>query len=524
MAQNDLAIRALLAVSSPGGGDKPRASARGIRWHRTVEPRRGERKGPARRFPLREFMTHTNEESAVHLLAIDDDPQSLRLLDDALSQEGLEILTTTDPLRGLELVARVHPQIVLLDLKMPQISGLELLERVLAADPATDVILMTAYQSIETAVAAIQRGACDYLTKPLSLERLRQMVGKLMAEARERQRALLLDRQLIEAFQFEGIIGRSPLMLEIFARIRRVAPYFRTVLLTGATGTGKELVARALHRRRPVASGPFAVCNCSAVVETLFESELFGHVKGSFTGATQDKVGLFEYAQGGTLFLDEIGEMPLAMQAKLLRVLQSQEIQRVGSPAVHKVNVRMIAATNRDLLAMAAEKQFRDDLYYRLSMVEISLPSLADRKEDLPLLERYFVERFAAQYQKPIRGLTRRAQAALARYGWPGNVRELENVLGNACMMVEGNTVDVQDLPPGLRASASPETMGTEPFLRLDELERRHALQVLKRVEGNKARAAEILGVSRGTLYRLLAESGPQRRASPALPVVLEKK
>jgi len=370
-----------------------------------------------------------NEEFNISLLAIDDDPGSLELIRYTLAQDGLEIITAVAPQQGLELILRLHPQIVLLDLRMPQMNGIELLERIIEADPGTDVILITAHQSIESAVEAIQKGAFDYLTKPLSLERLRGLVGKLVADARDRHRALQLDRQLLDAYQYEGMIGRSPLLLEVFARIRRVAPHFRTALITGTTGTGKELVARALHRRSPVASGPFAVCNCSAVVETLFESELFGYVKGAFTGATQDKIGLFEYAQGGTLFLDEIGDMPLATQAKLLRVLESREIQRVGSPAARKVDMRIVAATNRDLRAMVADKQFREDLYYRLSMVEIPLPPLADRKEDLPLLERYFVERFAAQYDKLIRGLTRRAQALLARYSWPGNVRELENVL-----------------------------------------------------------------------------------------------
>ena len=248
------------------------------------------------------------------------------------------------------------------------------------------------------------------------------------------------------------------------------------------------------------------------IVETLFESELFGYVKGAFTGATQDKIGLFEYAHGGTLLLDEIGDMPLATQAKLLRVLEIQEIQRVGSPAIRKVDVRVIAATNRELCALVAEKQFRDALYYRLSMVEIKLPRLADRKEDLPLLERHFVERFAAQYNKPLRGITRRAQALLARYPWRGNVRELENVLGNACMMAEGNTIDVRDLPEHLRGQVLPGIMEDEGLLPLDELQRRHVLRVLERVDGNKVRAAEILGISRATLYRLLAESSSEEK------------
>ncbi len=454
----------------------------------------------------------TSDELPILLLAIDDDPQSLEFVKDALAQENLEILTTTDPELGLEFVLRRHPQIVLLDLMMPKIGGMELLERILEVDPGTNVMLMTGHYSTEAAVEAIQKGAYDYLNKPLSVDKLRQRVDQLIAEARQRRRTLQLDRELLKVYEFEGLLGRSPLMLDVFARVRRVAPHFRTVLVTGATGTGKELVARALHKLSPAASGTFAVCNCSAIVETLFESELFGYVKGAFTGATQDKSGLFEYANGGTLFLDEIGEMPLATQAKLLRVLQSQEIQRVGSPAVRKVDVRVVAATNRDLRARVGEKEFRDDLYYRLSMVEVKLPLLAERKEDVPLLVRYLVERFATQYNKPIRGLTRRAQALLARYSWPGNVRELENALGHACMMVEGDLIDVRDFPDTLRKPAERELVEDEDLIPLDELQRRHALRVLARVGGNKKRAAEILGIARTTLYQLLAESGAEQK------------
>ncbi|MGD0205889.1 MAG: sigma-54 dependent transcriptional regulator, partial [Dehalococcoidia bacterium] len=371
-------------------------------------------------------MTHS--ELPITIVAIDDDAMILELVRDGLAQEGVEILTSTDAQSGLELVLRRRAQIVMLDLMMPHLSGMEVLERIVEADPGIDVILLTGHYSTDSAVEAIQKGACDYLTKPVSIDKLRERVGSLLADARQRQRALQSERALLEASLFEGIVGQSPLMLEVFARIRRVAPHFRTVLVTGATGTGKELAARALHRLSPAASGPFVVVNCAAVVETLFESELFGHVRGAFTGATQDKVGMFEYAQGGTLMLDEIGDTPLATQSKLLRVLQTQEVQRVGSPAVRKLDVRVIGATNRDLETLGAEKKFRDDLYYRLSMVEIKLPRLAERKEDLPLLERHFLERFAAEYHKPLAHLTRRAQSVLARYPWPGNVRELENV------------------------------------------------------------------------------------------------
>jgi transcriptional regulator with PAS, ATPase and Fis domain len=301
--------------------------------------------------------------------------------------------------------------------------------------------------------------------------------------------------------------------MDVFAAIRRVAPHFRTALITGETGTGKELVAHALHRLSPVSDKTFAVCNCSALVETLFESELFGHVRGAFTGATQDKVGLFEYANQGTVFLDEIGDMPLPGQAKLLRVLQNQEVQRVGSPALRKVDVRFIAATNKDLRALVREHTFREDLYYRLSMVEITLPSLVDRKEDLPLLQRYFIEKFAAQYNKPVRGMTRRAQALLGRHDWPGNVRELENVIGKACMMVEGNVVDVKDLPPYLRTARAPVRAFDDNLLSMEEVQERHLVRVLERVGGDKTKAAEVLGISRSTLYSILSRMDLARKA-----------
>lgn len=455
-------------------------------------------------------------EPHVLLVAIDDEPQALELVSEGLAQEGLEIVTSTDPDAGLEIVRRRHPQIVLLDLMMPGRSGMDLLEAILEVAPTTDVILLTGQVSTDFAVEAIQKGACDYLTKPVSMARLRERVGKVLEEARERQRASRLDSELLKACQFQGMVGRSPLMLDVYTRIRRLAPYFRNVLVIGETGTGKELVARALHVFSPVASGPFAVCNCSAVVETLFETELFGYVKGAFTGANQDKVGLVEYSSGGILFLDEIGDMPLATQAKLLRVLQNQEVQRVGSPVVRHVELRVVAATHWDLRALVAQGRFREDLYYRLARMEIRLPRLADRKEDLPLLERYFLQRFATQYNKPIRGLTRRAQILLTTYPWAGNVRELENVLGNACLMAEGEMIDVHDLPKEFEGPAPSEVREDPELISLEELQHLHARRVVERVYGNKVRAAEILGVSRATLYRLLAQSepDPEKKAS----------
>ncbi len=267
------------------------------------------------------------------------------------------------------------------------------------------------------------------------------------------------------------------------------------------------MVAKALHQLSASHEGPFVAFNCSSISETLAESELFGHVKGAFTGAQQDKVGLFEYADGGTALLDEIGDMPLAMQAKLLRVLQNQEFQRVGSPAVRKVDVRVVAATNRNLREMVAQGKFREDLYFRLCMIELEIPSLAERLEDLPLLERHFLKRFAIQYSKPLSGLTRRAQAALARYPWPGNVRELENVIGHACMMTEADVIDVRDLPERICNQTHAPKSGEDSLLSMDQLQRMHAQRVLEQVGGNKARAAQVLGISRTHLYQLLRKT-----------------
>ena len=463
----------------------------------------------------------------VTVVAIDDDAESLELYRDVLRGEGLRVLTATSPEDGMGLVTRERPQIVLLDLIMPGVGGMDLLERILAFEPRTDVILITGHYSTESAVEAIRKGASDYLTKPISVGSLRERLGRFADEARRRQLGHRLGAELLKAFRFEEMVGASPVMVDVFDRIRRVAPHFRSALITGATGTGKELVARALHRLSPAGTGNFVVCNASAVVETLFESELFGHVKGAFTGATQDKEGLVEHAHGGTLFLDEVGDMPLTTQAKLLRTLQSQEVQRVGAVTPRKVDLRVIAATNRGLAEMIAQRQFREDLFYRLSMVQIKVPSLAARKEDLPLLTRHFVERFAAEFRKPIRGLTPRAEIVLARYPWPGNIRQLENVLASACMLADGELVDAADLPEELTGGQGnidgEDTITDETMLPLAEVERRHALRVLRLVGGNRSHAARILGIHRATLHRLLDSatfstgSGPEpaRRDGP---------
>jgi DNA-binding NtrC family response regulator len=392
---------------------------------------------------------------------------------------------------------------------------MEVLERIVEVDPATDVILMTAHYSTESAVEAVKKGASDYLNKPVSIGPLRERIGKLVKEVRKRQRSSQLDDELRTNSEFEGIVGRSPQMWEMFWRVRRVAPHYRTILITGETGTGKDLIAQALHRLSPVVSGRYVVLNCSAVVETLFESELFGHVKGSFTGATHDKPGLFEQAHRGTLFLDEIGDMPLATQAKLLRVLQNQEVQRVGALTPRKVDVRVVAATNHNLRAAVAEKRFREDLYFRLSMVEIQAPRLAERKEDLPLLQRHFVARFAVQYGKDLRGLTHRAQIRLSRHSWPGNVRELENVIGHAAMMTTSTMVDVQDLPEYLHAAPehAERTASSLPAGgTLAEVEREYIIRVLRETDGVISAAANRLGLPRTTLNAMMRKLGITRK------------
>lgn len=446
-----------------------------------------------------------SDPKALTLLAVDDNPDNLELITAAVENMDVAVFTTVDPEVGFDTFLKVRPRIVLLDLIMPGTTGITLLERILAIDPGTEVILLTSHYSDESAVEAIQKGASDYWTKPLELGKLRSRIAAILGDAAIRKKTLQLDRELLDVSLFEGMVGKSPLMLDVFARIRRIAPHFRTVLLRGATGTGKELVAQALHKLSP-GKAKFAVCNCSALVDTLLESELFGHVRGSFTGATSDKQGLFEYADGGTIFLDEIGELSLPAQAKLLRVLQNRQVQRVGSVTTRNIDVRVIAATHRDLRAMVREGIFREDLYYRLAIMEINLPSLASRGEDLPLLQRYFLQKFATEYRKPIAGLTRRAQARLATHSWPGNIRELENVIGHACMMVEGDLIDIDDLPEGLQTPGDAETVHDENLLSLEEVQKRHILRVLEAVGGHKARAAEILGIGRATIYQMLSK------------------
>jgi DNA-binding NtrC family response regulator len=436
---------------------------------------------------------------ALSIVIIDDNPGSLELLSVALAHSDAAVYTSSNPVDGLELVRKHHPRLVVTDLVMPVMSGLDVLQQVVNFDSSIDVILMTAHYTPETAVAAIRQGAADYLQKPVKITILRERVATLIEAANLRKRVHSSSTTGAQDLEFEGLQAKSDPMWNLFAMIQRVAPHYRSVLIHGPTGAGKDLVATALHHRSRVA-GKFVVLNCSAVVETLFESELFGHVRGAFTGADRDKTGLFELANGGTLFLDEIGDMPLPTQAKLLRAIQNQEILPVGSGTSRKVNVRIVAATHRDLRAAIASGQFREDLYYRLSMVELTVPPLKDRPEDVPLLARHFVRKFSAEFSKDISGLTPRALLVLQRYNWPGNVRELEHIIGRACMLADGTEVDVNSLPESLtHADTRPDSSGDSSSI-LEEQERQLIAEALRGAGGNQSEAARRLGIGRDAL------------------------
>ncbi len=445
------------------------------------------------------------------MVIIDDNLDSLEMMQDALHEEGVNVHCFSEPGLGLEFIKKNKPQIVMTDLVMPTMDGIETLEHIMAFDPTIDVILMTAYYSTESAVEAIRKGATDYLDKPISIETLRDRVGKLVRLHRARIHALDPDHSATRTNYFEGMVGNSPQMWQLYSKIQRVAPHYRTLLLRGATGTGKELVAQALHHLSGVKQ-EFVPLNCSAVVETLFESELFGHVKGAFTGATENKIGLFEHAHNGTLFLDEVGDMPLTTQAKLLRALQNQEVQQLGSLRARKVNVRVIAATHRDLRAMIQEGRFREDLFYRLSMVELEVPPLVDRHGDVELLARTFLAKWAKQYDRTVSDFTQRTLLVFKRHHWPGNVRELENAIGHAAMMSAGPVIDTSDLPQYLLQPASgvePDSVNaTTTIPSLVDREKELLIDALKISRSNQSEAARILEISRDKLRYKMKKYG----------------
>ncbi|MBI3046870.1 MAG: sigma-54-dependent Fis family transcriptional regulator [Acidobacteria bacterium] len=406
----------------------------------------------------------------------------------------------------------LKPDAALLDKNMPEVGGLDILRTIREIDPECQVILMTGDATIESAIEAIKLGALDYLSKPLDFTRLDELLTTVRQGIERRQRFLAADTELAGRVEFCGMVGRGPAMQQLFDLIRRLAPHARTALVTGETGTGKELVARALHMLGPRRDRKFIAFNCSAVVDTLFESELFGHTRGAFTGAVEAKAGLFELADGGTLFLDEVGELPQPVQAKLLRVIEYGEVQRVGATEGRRVDVRIVAATNRRLLDEVAAGRFRQDLYYRLNVVEIALSPLRERREDIPYLTAVFIKEFARRFEKTVAGLSPGAERLLLNAPWPGNVRELRNVIERACMLSEGRVLSEREMLAAL-GGRPPERADTSAEPDEDEesgpeLDRTTVEQALQQVGGNRAAAARLLGISRRALYRRLDEFG----------------
>ena len=451
------------------------------------------------------------------LLVVDDEPGMVSLVSRFATGAGFETRPHTNAREALASLAGSPADVALVDLRMPDIGGLDVLRAIRAAHPQCQVVLMTAHTSVDSAIEAVKLGALDYISKPLDFERLAQLLAGARDEIERRAALLAAESDTAQRTGLCGMIGRSAVMRELFGLVRRIAPHARAALITGETGAGKEGIARAIHDLGPRRSRRFVTVNCSAVVDTLFESELFGHAKGAFTGATDHKVGLFESADGGTLFLDEIGELSAGVQAKLLRVLETGEVQRVGSIQAKKVDVRLVAATNRDLQAESDAGRFRADLYYRLNVIELQVPSLRERPDDIPYLTAAFVREFSTKFQKRIEGLTPQAERILTTRHWLGNVRELRNVLERACMLAEGpvlterdvgGAIPSRDAPALARADApraepprAPRTLEQD----IRSVEREHIVRVLSQESGNKRAAAVRLGMSRRTLYRRLA-------------------
>jgi two-component system NtrC family response regulator len=450
-------------------------------------------------------------EDSFSILVVDDEPPQLELIGGFLKKQGFEVALAESGERALERFRRDPFELVLTDQRMPNMSGLELLKAVRAVNPETPVIVMTAYGSIETAVDVIKAGATDYLTKPLNLDELIHRIDKVRDHHRLLTENRDLREELRERHRIEGIIGESGRMLEVFSLVRRVASSEATVLIRGESGTGKELIAKAIHYASPRASGPLVKVNCAALPETLLESELFGHEKGAFTGALANRKGRFEVASGGTIFLDEIGDLPAHLQAKLLRVLQEREFERVGSSRPIHVDVRILAATHRDLEGLLKSGQFRDDLYYRLNVVTIVLPPLRERRQDLPLLMDHLLRVFAEKNGKKIRGFTPEAREALLRYDYPGNIRELENIIERASVITRNDVIGRADLPISIQEpEAEDNSNNTNLSVVVERLERRLIKEALARSGGVQTRAAEHLGITERNLRYKLKKYGFQ--------------
>jgi len=447
---------------------------------------------------------------SIRILVVDDEASQRELVSGYLKKQGFEVFTAAGGEPALELFRQAPMELILTDQSMPGLSGLELLKAARAINPETQVIVMTAYGNVETAVEAMKGGAADYLTKPLHLEELRQKIQRIVEQHRLYAENRALREELRSRHRIEGIIGESGQMVEVISLVRRVAASEATVLIRGESGTGKELIAKAIHYASPRAARPLVRVNCAALPENLLESELFGHEKGSFTGAIANRKGRFELADTGTLFLDEIGDLPLHLQAKLLRVLQEREFERVGSSQPIKVNVRILSATHRDLESLMRAGQFREDLYYRLNVVTLLVPPLRERRQDLPALMDHFLKLFATKNGKTLRGFSREARDALLRYDYPGNVRELENVIERAVVLSRGDLIGRGDLPLTVEA---PEASGEPPAqltAAVEGLERRMIKEALKRAGGVQTRAADLLGVTERALRYKLKKYGLQ--------------
>jgi DNA-binding NtrC family response regulator len=437
------------------------------------------------------------------ILVVDDEERVRNLLSRLLGEEGYQVTAVASGEEALRMFEEDSYEVVLTDLMMPGMSGIDLLEQIRRINPEAEVILLTAHGTVDSAVEAMRKGAFHYLSKPFKLDEVRVYVQKAVEESRNQKELMGLRREVRQRFEFSNIIGKSKSMQEVFELIRRVARSNSTVLVQGKSGTGKELVAKAIHYNSPRSVQPFVAINCSAITETLLESELFGHMKGSFTGAVANKKGLFEEAQGGTIFLDEIGEISAALQVKLLRVLQDHEIRRVGGNQSLKVDVRVIAATNRDLAEAVRQKEFRDDFYYRLNVVTIHLPSLKDRTEDIPLLAQHFLAKYAKEAGVSVSQISKEAMRSLMQYSWPGNIRELENVIERAITLGAEGEIRPEDLPDQLRREEGGITLDAIPVeMSMEEVEKAHIERVLRHTGGQVSQAARLLGIDRRTIYR----------------------